>query len=213
MVSVVTQPVPILEKRVRYRNIKHAKVIRRTIMANELKAIEYTLKKEGWWSDDPNDSGGETTWGITKGLALKHSWWRSMKKMPQSKAIEIYLKEFAKPLKIGYFKDQAIANMVFRISVHTGRHFGAKSFQIILNTLNRLEADWPDIKEDGKIGRNTLACFNKALAKRYRRANIIKLLLIIYGYEKLFSLARKRKKDEIYINGWLNTNIVLGRID
>ncbi len=69
-------------------------------MANVKIAIEYTLKKEGWWSNDPNDSGGETTWGITWKLALKYLWFKPMKKMPQSKAIEIYTKEFANKLKI-----------------------------------------------------------------------------------------------------------------
>lgn len=178
-------------------------------MADIKKVISNTLKKEGLYSDNKYDSGGKTMYGITKWLAMYHGYFGRMKNLPLIKAYEIYELEFARKLKISLFEDQDIANLVFRIAVHTGRKFAVKSFQNILNVLNRMEKDWKDIKVDGKIGNETLGCFNKALKIRYRKNSILKLLKIIYGYERFYQLARKREKDEMFINGWLNKNIKL----
>lgn len=170
------------------------------------------LDLEGKYADSPYDAGGKTMYGITKWTALRHGWFKPMKKLPIHKAYEIYEKAFYRPLKLSYFEDQKIAGLLFTIAIHCGMRTGAKMFQRILNVLNREETDWKDIKVDGKIGNITLGCFHKAIKKRYRAKNILKSLYIIYGYEKMIELAENpKRRDEFNINGWLAHRIKLGK--
>ena len=54
------------------------------------KIIEATVQKEGGYSNNPNDSGGETMWGITAAVAREVGYTGAMKDMTRAQAIAIY---------------------------------------------------------------------------------------------------------------------------
>jgi lysozyme family protein len=86
-------------------------------MADYAKAIEFVLRHEGGYVNDPDDSGGETNYGITKKTAQTYGYFGSMKDLPKSLAVEIY--------KTGYWKcdkirDQAVANKITDMVVNMG---------------------------------------------------------------------------------------------
>lgn len=60
------------------------------------KALKFTLKWEGGWSNDPQDPGGETNFGITqntynKFLSDRKLPFKSVKKITKEEARDIYL--------------------------------------------------------------------------------------------------------------------------
>lgn len=54
------------------------------------RSIEFTLKWEGQYSNDPADPGGETKWGISK----KSYPYLDIKNLSEQEAINIYLKDY-----------------------------------------------------------------------------------------------------------------------
>ena len=55
------------------------------------KAFARTVGIEGGYSNDPDDSGGETNWGITKATAVAYGYTGPMRDMPRETAHGIYL--------------------------------------------------------------------------------------------------------------------------
>ena len=55
-----------------------------------LGSLEFTLKWEGVYSNDPNDPGGETKWGISKKAYPKED----IKNMTRERALEIYAQDY-----------------------------------------------------------------------------------------------------------------------
>ena len=56
--------------------------------------INDIIKVEGGYSNDPNDSGGETMYGITVAVARKHGYMGEMKKLTKKKAFDIYYQSY-----------------------------------------------------------------------------------------------------------------------
>lgn len=63
-------------------------------MSNFDQAFIELLGHEGGYSNDPNDPGGETNWGITVAVARENGYIGSMKDMDQSVAKAIYTKKY-----------------------------------------------------------------------------------------------------------------------
>ena len=54
------------------------------------KAVEFVLQHEGGYSNDPNDPGGETHWGISKRSYPS----LDIKNLTKTQAVEIYRKDY-----------------------------------------------------------------------------------------------------------------------
>lgn len=63
-------------------------------MSNFDQAFVELLGNEGGYSNDPNDPGGETNWGITIAVARENGYIGPMKDMDQSVAKAIYVKKY-----------------------------------------------------------------------------------------------------------------------
>lgn len=57
-------------------------------------AFEYTVGKEGGYSNHPSDRGGETMWGITIGVARASGYSGAMQSMSLVEARNIYKKKY-----------------------------------------------------------------------------------------------------------------------
>lgn len=121
------------------------------------------IQREGGYSNDPTDAGGETNWGITIKTARRNGYLGPMKDMPREVAANIYRLEFwinpgwADLAAIDHANAglQLVAEELLDTGVNMGPGTAGKFLQRSLNVLNRQGADWPDLVVDGEAGRAT----------------------------------------------------------
>lgn len=174
--------------------------------------IEATIGKEGGYSNHPNDTGGETMWGITIAVARRNGYTGPMRSLPREKAVAIYRSEYA--IRPGFTAVAEISPMVgeelFDTGVNMGPSVPSLWFQQALNGLNDGGRLYADIKEDGDIGPASLAAF-----KSYRKARgaeadsvMMKALNCLQG-ARYIDLARGRQANESFLFGWLRTRVAI----
>ncbi|MCC7310791.1 MAG: hypothetical protein IT510_06050 [Sulfuritalea sp.] len=174
--------------------------------------IAEVIAKEGGYGNDPDDSGGETNWGITIREARRNGYTGPMKDMPRSVAESIY--EMTYWYEPGFFDVSVIVPKVARELFDTGINCGtgkaAEFLQVALNALNRQGKDYPDIEEDADIGPATI----KALTAYMKRRGVdgedvlLKALNCLQG-ARYIELSRARQKDETFVYGWLANRVAL----
>ncbi|WP_273430451.1 glycoside hydrolase family 108 protein [Chitinibacter tainanensis] len=174
--------------------------------------LDHVVGLEGGYVNDPNDSGGETIWGITIAVAREEGYTGRMQDMTREQAKQIYLKRYwIKPkfADVGA-RSQAVAAELFDTGVNCGTATAGMMLQRALNVMNNQAAFYPDLKVDGAIGPATLAALDKFLAKRGAdgEAVMLKALNCLQG-ERYIDLAERRQKDEAFIYGWIRNRVVI----
>lgn len=140
-------------------------------MANFEIAESITGRNEGGYANNPADNGGETYAGIARNHWPKWEGWSIIDNIKKhfgntAKAINInaksdhrlnllisqfYKKNFWDPLKLDLVNDQQLANSVYDFGVNSGTSRSAKYLQLSAG-----------VKDDGIIGKQTLAAVNSA---------------------------------------------------
>lgn len=172
------------------------------------KIILKVLGLEGGHSNHPSDSGGNTNWGITSKRAWDAGWLGDVKDIPYEWACDFYAVE--EWLNHRYYELKnypAIVEEVFDFGVNAGHSRGMKTLQEALNLCNRQGRDYPDIKVDGLIGRQTLNSLEILVGGRGER-HVLKVLNVGQG-RFYWDLATKREKDEDFFNGWIANRVEL----
>ena len=174
--------------------------------------VETLISVEGGYVNDPRDSGGETIWGITKAVARENGYSGPMRDMTRAQAKSIYRAKFwAKPgLYLVAPLSPKVAEELLDTGVNTGTGTAGMMFQKALNVLNRNGADYADIAEDGAIGPGTAKAFATFLKRNGAKAEsrMLKALNCLQGAYYI-DLARRREKDERFVNGWLDNRVGL----
>lgn len=174
--------------------------------------IAEIIAKEGGYSNDPNDSGGETMYGITIRVARKNGYTGPMKDMPRTVAENIY--EMVYWYEPGFFDVSVLMPRVARELCDTGINCGtgkaAEFLQMALNALNRQGQDYADIDEDADIGPATIKSLTAYKAKRGAEGEsvLLKAINCLQG-ARYIDLTRSRQKDEAFIYGWLKNRVEL----
>lgn len=172
--------------------------------------IEATLGHEGGYSNHPDDTGGETMWGITARVARANGYGGAMKSLPRETAKAIYRKEYAVKPGFAALADimPAVAAELFDTGVNMGPAVPSMWLQRCLNALNNQGKLYADIAVDGAIGVGTLRA-----AKAYRtvrgaegEAVLLKALNALQG-ARYVDLAEKRGANESFLYGWLRTRV------
>jgi len=161
-------------------------------MANFDISFKKLLKWEGGYSNNPNDSGGSTNFGITQ-----NSWNDFIKKWPNKSpktdvstlndldADQFYFLEYWLPLKLFEVESQPVADVILSFAVNQGKATAVKRLQNILQ-----------ITADGIIGPNTLAVINAADPKYL----VNKFCLATSAFYD--ALVKSKLSDSIFLNGW-----------
>lgn len=166
-----------------------------------LKAFNYMLQNEGGLTEDPNDPGGATHYGISeqflKACYKRGSIWADLnhdgkidkediilinKKMAQ----RIYEVEFWD--KVKNIPNDLLAIKVFDASVNIGTSNAVKRLQKVLN-----------VKQDGIIGEKTISAIKKMDINKLFHEYIESLQC--YYYKLVFWY---KPKLDGYLKGWLN---------
>lgn len=172
--------------------------------------IEATIGKEGGYSNHPNDTGGETMWGITIAVARDNGYAGPMRDLPRAKAVEIYRQQYA--VKPGFAAVAEIMPTVgeelFDTGVNMGPALPSLWLQEWLNVFNQQGALYPDLKEDGQLGGKTLDALRSFKAKRGSDAErvLLRALNCSQG-ERYKVLSQKRPANEAFTWGWLRTRV------
>lgn len=179
-------------------------------------ALEYVLRHEGAYVDDPHDPGGETY----KGVSRKHNpgWegWRTIDTLREREnfpkilaanpalkdsLVRFYEAKFWRPLDGDNLPDQRLAEELFDTAVNLGPGRAVRFLQRSLNVLNRNEKLYADLRQDGSIGEKTRQALRAYLAN-----DSIDILLtclnILQGMHYLKRL-RQRPDQERFARGWL----------
>lgn len=173
-------------------------------------AVRGVLHQEGFFSNDPDDPGGITVWGISLRFARRIGDMNpdtipdldlngdgkidaiDIRLMTPQSAVKIYKEVFWDPYPYGRLPG-VVSAKVFSLAVNTGPH----QAHILLQRACRACSD-DRLIEDGILGLNTLrvakGCYQPALLAALRSEAA--------GFYRL--VAKKNPKSRKYLNGWLN---------
>jgi lysozyme family protein len=168
------------------------------------KALAQTLNFEGGYSNDPQDSGGETMYGIIIAEARNYGYLGEMRELPLETAKQIYRKNY---WDINHCEEisewnEPIAFEVFDTGVNMGTRIAAQFFQMAINVMNKDGRLYSDIAVDKIIGPTTLMTMRK-LGSESDKRNVLKILNILQGARYL-SICESHKSQEKFIRGWLS---------
>ena len=118
-------------------------------------ALRILLRHEGGYVNHTDDPGGETNYGITRAVALKHGYTGSMATLPLSVATDIYRKSYWAPIKADQIPDN-LRFHVFDAAVNSGPAQAIKWLQQCAGTA-----------VDGVVGPKTLEAAAKVTPAQY----------------------------------------------
>lgn len=184
------------------------------IMSNlKNKTINHILEIEGEkYTNDPDDSGGPTKWGITEAVARLYGYEGDMRDLSRELAFELLASKYWDSLKLTIIEQLSakVAAEVADTSVNQGVLRAAKFLQRSLTVLNNKGKLYPDLFVDGQIGQKTIRALSDYLAYRGAEGEIV-LLRMLNSLQGAFyvELAERREKDEKYIYGWFKDRVGL----
>jgi lysozyme family protein len=158
--------------------------------ANFSKAIPIILDIEKGYSNDINDRGGETKFGISK-----HQYPDiDIKNLTQQEALAILEKDYWNFYRLNELNNQLVANKIFIFIVNTNPQNAVRAIQKAISSCLRTP-----LILDGALGTNTINLLNSA-------PDINKLLTWITMEEIRFyiSLVTENNQAIKEIKGWIN---------
>lgn len=120
-----------------------------------MQAFDWLMNIEGFYSNHPKDSGGETAWGISK------RWWPQywlMGRPSRDVALGFYWTEFWVPLRCDEILNPDVARELFEGAVLSGKDQAVKWLQQAVNAI--LVQGAVPLVVDGKLGPKTLYTAN-----------------------------------------------------
>ena len=155
------------------------------------KFLNYIFKVEGGYTDDKNDRGGKTTWGITEEEARDFGYTGDMQNLTKDFAKNIYLKKYYLGNKLDKIIDDRVALSIFDWAVNSGRR-GIKKAQIVANKFGA------NLVIDGIIGNKKLEAINSMNPEEFLKE--------YHELQRTFykNLAAKDSTQEDFLKGWLN---------
>lgn len=161
---------------------------------------------EGGYVDDRNDPGGKTHHGVTEREARANGFKGDMRDLTRDQAVDIYARRYVEGPGFDRIVERSFA--LGEEMVDTGVNLGTRRpgcyIQTALNSLNRQQADYRDVKVDCQVGPATLAAYD-ALAKRRGERKACEMVLKLVEAQQAahyLSLANGNSKFETFMIGW-----------
>lgn len=160
-------------------------------MDNFQPAVEYVLKNEAGFVNDPIDPGGATNWGITAHMLSsyrgKEITTDDVKNLSHDEACAIYKQIFWNPLRLSELTSGVVATAILDIAVNRGPSHAVGYAQACAG-----------LKPDGILGSGTLAGLNGLPDKTFLCRLIPSL---VRGYAEICVHEPSQLK---FLNGWIN---------
>lgn len=174
--------------------------------------IEDIIQREGGYSENPNDLGGPTKFGVTEAVARANGYQGQMADFPIEMARLIYRNQYY--IKPGFGRiallSQAVAEELTDTGVNTGVDVASRFLQRCLNVLNREQKLYRDISVDGSIGQATLEALEAYLKARGKEGETVLLTALncLQG-ARYIEMTERREKNEEFLFGWLRSRVTL----
>lgn len=169
-----------------------------------------TGKEEGGYVNNVHDRGGATNHGITEQVARAHGYKGEMKDLPRDVARSVAKSQYWDIMRLDEVAalSRPIAKEMFDTGFNAGQATVVKFLQRLLNVLNRMESDYPDIVADGLMGKLSVASLRAFLGKRGAQGELVMLrgLNCLQG-EYYVDITEGRMKNESFIFGWLSNRV------
>lgn len=173
--------------------------------------LNHILDVEGEeYTNDPADSGGPTKWGWTQKSLREMGWLGNVRDLRREDAFDMYYRRFV--VKSGYQAVMAVSDDIAAelvdTAVNMGEVWAGKFLQMSLNAFNDRQRIYPDIEEDGVVGRNTLKALVKFLSHRGREGETVMLAALncLQG-ARYIELCRNYPKNERFVYGWIANRV------
>lgn len=144
------------------------------------KAVEFVLKHEGYYSNDPKDAGGETKFGISKRAYPNID----IKNLSRDDAIAIYKRDYWNKLPAGL--PAAIHCALFDCAVNTGI---SRALRLLQNAIKT--------NSDGKWGGLSQAALSKFSANE---------ILLMFTTERIMFYSSLQTFGK-FGKGWINRTV------
>lgn len=169
--------------------------------------IDELIEREGEYVDHPSDRGGPTRWGITQFVARAAGYTGDMRELPREFAFDIYLADYWLEPRFNDIEeiDAVVAVELFDTGVNAGPGLAGKFLQRALTSLNMRGAHFPDLVDDGVIGKRTLEAMRAFYAKRGARPGRQVLMRLLDAQQAVhyLTLAQRDQKQEDFMFGWV----------
>lgn len=193
-------------------------------MADSKEAIDLMLIHEGWYSNHPNDIGGETYRGISRVYFPDWSGWPIVDALKASAlalrenedlrlmVYDFYKQNFWNRFRGDDIKSQLVANELMDIAVNLGVHRACLFLQKALNHLNGFQKRWLDLVEDAIVGPATLSTLDLALSNSQIGERKIALALNNLQGKHYITRVEQDPRQEVFYSGWLERIILKEKI-
>lgn len=173
------------------------------------KIIDEIIRVEGGHVNDPDDSGGETNFGITVATARAHGYTGAMRDLPRGVAFDIYAARYWDAVRGDELAQlsEIVAEEVVDTAVHMGPKRAATFLQRALNVLNVDGRLYSDLVVDGIIGPVTVGTLAEFLT--HRTELVLSRGLNCLQGAAYIELAERRPKDQRFVYGWLKNRVSL----
>lgn len=162
---------------------------------------------EGGYTNDPDDPGGATKYGITEKVARDWGYQGDMADLPKSTALQIYESLYVKEPNFDDFINinPAIAHKLIDAGINVGTARVTLWLQKTLNAYSRNGINYPLIQEDGIVGKNTINAY-KALEKIQGKVGACELVLkSLDSYQTIYYMSLTQYDK--FLIGWMNKRV------
>lgn len=177
--------------------------------------IDGVLEAEGEkYTNDPNDAGGPTKWGITLATLEKIRGMPTtpaqVEKLTRAEAFEIYRRRYV--VEPGFAElvaiDVRIGAEVIDTGVNMGQAVATQFLQRALNAFNQRGALYPDLTVDGQAGPTTARALAAYVAHRGQNG-IVVLLRALNAQQgvRYLEIAERRPQNEDFTFGWFANRV------
>jgi len=168
--------------------------------------IDALIAREGGYTMDADDRGGETNFGITHSEARRFGYMGDMRDMPRTVAYDIYNNKYYRAPGFDKVEPEfpQLADKLFDFGVNCGPATATKALQRCLNGLNNGASDYPEVKVDGVLGPATLYSVVAFLRKRQGMGGRRTLLFMLAAQQSEYYLriAENDPTQEKFLYGW-----------
>lgn len=176
--------------------------------------IADVIGREGGYTNNPADPGGETNFGITVAVARAFGYSGAMVSMSREQAAAIYRSRYWASPRFDQISalDTTLAAKLFDIGVNMGPATGIKFMQRALNVLNQQGKLFPDLSVDGGIGPMTITALRAFFDARGVDGHRV-LLGMVQSMQSVryVEIAEANPSQEAFEYGW-QLNRALGAV-
>lgn len=163
---------------------------------------------EGPYSDNPNDPGGPTMYGVTEREARADGYTGPMQELPESRAKAMARRKRWERLALDDIANLSlpVARELFDSGYNCGVETAAKWLQEALNIFNRGGRDYAEVPADGAIGAHTLTALAMYFSRRggQGQAGEVVLMRALNCQQGAYylSIGKSRPQFEDFEFGW-----------